>query len=52
MSAGAVHSCALFKDGGIKCWGYNSNGQLGTGDTSTRYSPTAVVALGSGARVG
>ena len=49
LAAGDYHTCAVLSGGVIKCWGYNSNGQLGTGDTSTRYSPTAVVGLGSGA---
>ncbi|MFN3198296.1 MAG: fibrinogen-like YCDxxxxGGGW domain-containing protein [Bradymonadia bacterium] len=30
------HSCALFDNGQIKCWGYNSNGQLGYGNTNYR----------------
>ena len=35
--------------GGIKCWGGNSNGQLGIGSVSTsRNRPETVVGLGSG----
>lgn len=38
-------SCALLSDKTVKCWGSNNNGNLGTGDTSHRYSPTTVVGL-------
>lgn len=31
-----VHTCVVLNDGTVKCWGYNSNGQLGLGDTLTR----------------
>ena len=30
------HSCAILNDGSLKCWGGNSYGQLGLGDTSNR----------------
>eukprot|EP00971_Amphidinium_carterae_P104508 2069540-Amphidinium_carterae.1 len=33
---GNEHACALLDDGNVKCWGDNSGGQLGYGDTSTR----------------
>lgn len=33
MSASDQHSCALLRDGKVKCWGRNFEGQLGTGDT-------------------
>jgi len=33
ISAGARHVCVLLDDASIKCWGDNSYGQLGVGDT-------------------
>lgn len=33
---GIVHSCALLDNGSVKCWGDNSNGELGLGDTNAR----------------
>ncbi|MFO0666029.1 MAG: hypothetical protein U0174_18905 [Polyangiaceae bacterium] len=36
IAIGAHHSCAILDDGSIKCWGANSNGQLGRGDGFSR----------------
>ena len=35
ITAGANHTCALLT-GGVKCWGYNSHGELGLGDVANR----------------
>ena len=31
ISLRSAHACALINDGTVKCWGYNSSGQLGDG---------------------
>ncbi len=36
IAVGPQFSCAILDDATIKCWGANSSGQLGQGDTSAR----------------
>ena len=48
IESGWWHTCALLTVGTVNCWGYNLYGQLGTGDTTNRLTPTAVVGLKSG----
>lgn len=38
---------ALDSNGMVYCWGYNSNGNCGTGDTAHKSSPTAIARPGS-----
>ena len=36
ISVGDNHTCAILDDDSLKCWGENSDGQLGHGDTDDR----------------
>lgn len=42
VAVGYFFSCARLQSGTIKCWGDNTNGQLGIGNTTPTYLPTAV----------
>jgi alpha-tubulin suppressor-like RCC1 family protein len=48
VAAGDFFSCAVTSSNGVKCWGYNGNGQLGTNDIQLRLAPTDVTGLASG----
>ncbi len=37
LSLGEEHSCALLRDGYVRCWGGNQDGQLGLGHTNIEY---------------
>lgn len=42
VAAGGSHTCAINTSSRLFCWGENSDGELGTGDTAPRTVPTAV----------
>jgi alpha-tubulin suppressor-like RCC1 family protein len=53
IAAGGSHTCTRFDDGGVRCWGLNTHGQLGYGNTTTigdNEAPSLVgtVDLGTG----
>ncbi len=46
IAAGGYFAVALLQDGTLRAWGYNSNGQLGTGSLATSTRAVAVSSLG------
>jgi len=47
VAAGGTVSCAVV-NGGVKCWGGNTQGQLGTSNNTASNAPTDTVGLSSG----
>jgi alpha-tubulin suppressor-like RCC1 family protein len=43
IRTGAAHTCALLGNRQVRCWGANSNHQLGDGTDTSRGRPVAVV---------
>ncbi|WP_236606778.1 RCC1 domain-containing protein [Sandaracinus amylolyticus] len=48
IGAGLWNTCAVLAAGGLRCWGRNSEGQVGDGTTTLRNAPTTVRGLESG----
>ena len=47
ISSGELHTCAVMA-GGVKCWGLNTNGQLGDGSKTDSALPVTAIDAGSG----
>lgn len=48
IATGSTHTCALTDEGGVKCWGQGSLGQLGDGTTERRLTPVDVLSAPGG----
>ncbi len=48
INPGLAHTCALTTAGGAKCWGRNSDAQLGDGTNIDRITPAGVSGLAAG----
>ncbi|MFL2985198.1 MAG: putative Ig domain-containing protein [Candidatus Poseidoniaceae archaeon] len=46
--AGGHYTCAILDDTSVKCWGQNTDGQLGIGSNLNTNTPTTINTLGSG----
>lgn len=45
IAAGFGHTCAVLAEGSLRCWGWNSRGELGDGSITSQPYPTAVSGL-------
>ena len=46
--SGQAHNCALLSGNSVRCWGYNSKGQLGDGTTKGALTPVVATGLNAG----
>ena len=45
VASGQEFNCAVLTGGTVRCWGYNGNGELGDGSTTSRLLPVTVQGL-------
>lgn len=50
VTAGGSSTCAITTVGGLRCWGFNVQYQLGDGTTTERSAPVTPTGLGAGVR--
>jgi len=46
LAAGVSHTCGMTSTGDVFCWGLNTSGQLGNGDTTVKFSTTPLRVAG------
>jgi cysteine-rich repeat protein len=51
LAAGGEHTCALLEGGGVRCWGRNSDGQLGYGHMNAIVAPSSAGDVNADGRV-
>lgn len=51
ISADYYHTCLLYTDGGVKCWGYNEAGEIGDGVGVGKFTSELVEIRGLGGEV-
>ena len=51
VALGGFHTCAILDDGSLKCWGDNTEGQLGIGMNMNMTSTPTTVEIGVGRKV-
>ncbi|MCB1395209.1 MAG: hypothetical protein KDJ98_04365 [Rhodobacteraceae bacterium] len=45
IGSGAYHNCAVRSSGGMACWGYGGDGQIGDGYRGNRWTPATVTGI-------